>query len=70
MDGRQFYSKFANNNHIGILDVLLRETMLLKTENPGRLPLRSQIRQIHAESGPGRILDHDTGIGTNEQNGT
>ena len=30
-----FYFKCANNNHIGIFDVLLMETMLVKTENSG-----------------------------------
>jgi len=38
-------------NHIGVLDVLLTETMLVTTENPGLLPSRSQILQIRAESG-------------------
>ena len=42
--------KLANNNHIGILSVLLAETVLVTTENPGPLPLRSRIRQSRAES--------------------
>jgi len=46
-----FYLKLANNNHIGILDVLLTETRLVTMENPGPLPLRSQILQLRAESG-------------------
>ena len=41
----QFYLKLASNNHIGILDVLLTETTLITRENPGPLPLRSQIPQ-------------------------
>ena len=41
--------------------VLLTETMLAKTENPGPLPSRFQILQIRAESGTGRIWDRDTG---------
>jgi len=45
-----------------ILGVLLTETMLITTENPGPLPLRSHIRQTHAESGTGRIWDHDIGL--------
>ena len=57
-----FYLKLANNNHIGIFDILPTETMLVTTENPGPLPLLSQIRQIHAESEPGRIWDQDTGL--------
>ena len=52
----------ANNNHIEILGVLLTETMLITTENPGSLPLRFRIRQTHAESGIGRIWDHDTSM--------
>jgi len=40
--------------------VLLTETMFLTTKNPGRLPPQSQIQQIHAESGSGRIWYHDT----------
>ena len=55
-----FYLKLANNYHIGIFDGALTETMLVTTENPGPLPLRSQIRQSHAESMPGRIWDHGT----------
>ena len=35
--------------------------MLVTTMNPGLLPSRSQIRQVRAESGLGRIWDHDTG---------
>ena len=45
------YLKFANNKHIGILDVLLTETMLVTTENPGPLPSRTQIRHIQAKFG-------------------
>ena len=55
-----FYLKLVNNNHIGILDVLLTETMLVTTDNPGPLPLRFLIRQSRAESGPGGIWDDDT----------
>ena len=36
--------------------------MFVTTENPVPLPSRSQIRQIRAESGPGQISNHDTGI--------
>ena len=43
------YLKLANNNHIGITDVLLTETLLVTTENPGPLPLWPHIRQIRAE---------------------
>ena len=57
-----FYLKLANNNDIGILDVLVTETMLLMPVNSGPLPLRSQIRLILAESGRGRIWDRDTGL--------
>ena len=39
-----FYLKLANNNHIGIFDVFVTETMLVTTENSGPLPLQSQIR--------------------------
>ena len=35
-----FYLKLANNNHIGILDVLLTDTKLVTTENPGLLSCR------------------------------
>ena len=44
-----FNLKLANNNHIGILDVLLTEIMLVTTENSGLLPSRSHIRQIRVE---------------------
>jgi len=37
----QFYQTFANNKHIGILDVLIMEIMLVTTGNPGPLPSRS-----------------------------
>ena len=56
-----FYLKIANTNHIGILDVLLTETMLVTMQNPCLLPLWSQIRRNRAESGPSRFLDHLTG---------
>ncbi len=46
-----FYLKLANSNHVGILDVLLTETKLVTTENPGLLPLRVHVRQIRTESG-------------------
>ena len=36
---------------------------ILLTENHGLLSLRSQIRQIRAESGPNRIWNHDTAFG-------
>ena len=42
------YLKIAINNHIGMLDVLITETMLVTMENT---LLRFQIRQIRAESG-------------------
>ena len=58
----RFYLKLANNNHVGILDVLLTETRLVTRGNPGLLPLRSHIRLIRAESETGRIWDHHTGI--------
>ena len=58
-----FYLKLAKNNRIGILYMLLTETMFVTTENPGPLLLRSQILQIRAECGPGRNCDHDTGKG-------
>ena len=54
--------KLANNNHIGILDVLLTEAMIVVTENPSPLSLLSQIQHKVAESGPGRIWAHSTGI--------
>ena len=38
------YSTLANTNHIGIVDVLLTETILVITQNPCMLLLRSQIR--------------------------
>ena len=44
-----------NSNHIGILGVLLTETMLVTAKNPGPLPSRSQVRQIRVEYGLGRI---------------
>ena len=56
-----FYLKLANTNHIGILDVLLTETMLVITQNLCLLPLRSQIRQNRVEFGPRRIWAHHTG---------
>ena len=46
------YLKIANTNLIGILDVILTAIMLLITQNPCMVPLRSQIQQIHAKSGP------------------
>ena len=45
-----FMLNVHNNSHIGILDVLTTKTMLATTEHPGPLPLRSQNRQIRAES--------------------
>ena len=45
-----------------MFDVLLTGTLLLTTDNPGQLPLRSQIQQIPDESGTIRIWDHDTGL--------
>ena len=59
---KHFYFKIANSNHIGILDILVTETTLVITDTPGPLPLRSQIRQILAKSGPGRIWDDDAGV--------
>ena len=56
-----FNLQFANNNNTEVFDMLLTGTMLIITKNPGPLPSRSLIRQIRAESGPGRIWDHDTG---------
>ena len=51
-----FILKFSNNNHIGILALLLTETKLVTTENPGLLPLRSH------ESETGRNWGHDTAV--------
>ena len=56
-----YIKKLHNDNHIGTFDVLQTETVLVTAENTGPLPSRSKIRQIHAESGPDRIWDHDTG---------
>ena len=56
-----FYLNLTSTNHIGIPDVLLTEIMLVATQNPCMLLLLSQIRQIRAESGPGRFWDHHTG---------
>ena len=55
------YVKLANTHHIEILDILLTETMFVRAQNPCMLPLRSQIRQIRAKSGPGRFWDQHTG---------
>ena len=38
--------------------------MLVTTENLGPVLLQSHIQQIRADSGPGRIWDHDNGIVT------
>ena len=56
----QFYLKLGYNNHVGIIDVLLTETLYQR-----RILACYRfyhIRQSAAESGPGRIWDHHTGF--------
>ena len=58
-----FLLTFSTVIHIGILDVLLTETMLVTTDNPGPLPSRFHIRQTRnlgpAESMTTLVLNDD-----------
>ena len=56
-----FDLKLANNNHTGIFDVLLTQTVLVTAKNASALPLLSQIRaecRMCGMSNLGPLLSH------------